>query len=243
MEDYITNPHFRRLLMLDTPKEDVYPDFKLKTNDSYACSNYLITGPSKCGKTSFLFEIAFTYAELGKKVLYIAQKPIESLPMLLCNRNRPGMNKLKNIEMVYIETLSEFITFQTSVHLRYKVAPDLMIIDGLDAFYNQNNRGDNLALATKTCALAVDAAAYFRMSGSETSLMASVTSPENKQSTLVEEVLQRWFPKTIHYYRHHSSPGFFIRSMDAFAGCDSDDSELFGTCAKLENGYIMLECC
>ena len=161
MENVISDCTLRKLLMLDflegekSIKHDLFP--------SYSYYNYMFIGPKQSGKTSLLFEYAFQTADHGHNVLYVTGKRLEKLPHFINLREQPNMSTLKRIEILYLESVEDFLQVMITIHLRKKKY-ELVIVDGMDEYFLPMSK-DSVGIASKLCSFALDAVAYLRNCG------------------------------------------------------------------------------
>ena len=158
MEEKICDATYRKLLMLDQLKCE--SDCAHELLENYHNYKYLIAGPSKCGKTSLLFEYAFQAVDNGFNVLYITQNQIAKLPHLCDDRVRPVSSKLKNIDIVYPKNYQECIQFLDTVHLRGNKVYQLVIMDNFHSFIAKGHK-DVIQHTSKLVAMLVDTLAHF----------------------------------------------------------------------------------
>ena len=125
----------------------------------------LLLGPSKSGRSSLLFELAFLYADQGKSVLFITPKVINTLPLLLAEREQPSVETLDKIEIVYLERKNELLEFTASVHIKYKEPIDVFIVDDIDHYYREEPKRSQLAAQAKVFAFVLDAVAFMNRLG------------------------------------------------------------------------------
>ena len=117
----------------------------------------LLCGPPEVGKTSLLFEMALSFADEGKHVLFICPRKLSKLPLLTHGRTQPSSGTLKNIQMVYLETKEEFLNYMASIHMSTARVSHAFIVDNIDAYFPANMRNEDLSLVAKIFALTVDA--------------------------------------------------------------------------------------
>ena len=55
------------------------------------------------GKTSLLFQHAISRAEQGQKVLFVSPSPLEQLPLLCSDQDKPRPSVLERIHLKYIK--------------------------------------------------------------------------------------------------------------------------------------------
>eukprot|EP00794_Sanderia_malayensis_P011905 gene11905-13139_t len=160
----------------------------------------LLAGPSKSARTSFLFEVAFTHATAGQKVLFISPRKIANLPCLLSNREQPSNEILSRINIVYLTEKNQIIEFMASVHLNYKDPIDLVLVDDADDFYLNQDKRNQLISQAKVLSFISDAVYYLNMAGKQHSpkrqckFICTISTHEEGQLTTHQmEILRHWF--------------------------------------------------
>lgn len=131
--------------------------FHSKTSSGF--DKILLCGPPQSGKTSLLFELALSFADEGKHVLYnnICPKKVSKLPLLANGRTQPTSDALKYIQMVYLETREEFLNYMASIHFSTSRVFSAIIVDDVNAYFPATIRNEDLSLVAKVFALTVDA--------------------------------------------------------------------------------------
>lgn len=129
--------------------------FHSKTSSGF--DKILLCGPPQSGKTSLFFELALSFADEGKHVLYICPKKVSKLPLLAHGRTQPTSDALKYIQMVYLETREEFLNYMASIHFSTSRVFSAIIVDDINAYFPATNRNEDLSLVAKVFALTVDA--------------------------------------------------------------------------------------
>ena len=134
---------------------------KLNSKQDKKKAPCLLSGPSGSGKTSMLFEAALSFTEENGSVLFITPT-FDQLPLPVQQREQPPIHYLRNIKLVYPKTRSELLSFLASVHLKYTVPFNALIIDGMNLYYEEeHNRNNEISSMGKVSAFVLDAAAYF----------------------------------------------------------------------------------
>ena len=120
---------------------------------------YLISGPKLCGKTSLLFEMAFQAAENGLNVLFISCKHIKSLPFFHGTRLKPSTEILDRIQIIYPNSLKDFIKLLSAIHLQNTLY-QMVIVDDFN-----NNVSEEKLKSVQSCSLLlsqiIDVVGYF----------------------------------------------------------------------------------
>ena len=120
-------------------------------------TKFLICGPQSCGKTSLMFELALSFADEGKHVIFVSPRKPERLPLKVSARTTPTNQTLKLIQMVYIEDREEFLKYMATIHTTQKLA-HIILVDGIDQFYGEvSSRNQEMAVIAKVLAFTVDA--------------------------------------------------------------------------------------
>ena len=78
---------------------------------------HVVCGPSSCGKTSLLFEYAFSCAENEDYVLFVSPKPLVKLPLFVNGRTQPNSVVLKRINIAYLGNYVELTEYFANAHL------------------------------------------------------------------------------------------------------------------------------
>lgn len=133
--------------------------------DSKAASGFdkiMICGPPESGKTSLLFELALSFADEEKHVLYICPKKVSKLPLLVPGRTQPASDTLKYIQMVYLETREEFLNYMASIHFSTSRVFNAIIVDDINVYFPTTIKNEDLSVVAKIFALTVDAFLFQR---------------------------------------------------------------------------------
>lgn len=117
----------------------------------------MLCGPSESGKTSLLFELALSFADEEKHVLYICPKKVSKLPLLAPGRTQPASGTLKYIQMVYLETRDEFLNYMASIHFSTSRVFNAIIVDDINVYFPTTIKNEDLPVVAKIFALTVDA--------------------------------------------------------------------------------------
>lgn len=117
----------------------------------------MLCGPPQSGKTSLLFELALSFADEEKHVLYICPQKVSKLPLRAPGRAQPESGTLKYIQMVYLETREEFLNYLASIHYSTSRVFDAIIVDDINEYFPATIRNEDLPLVAKIFALTVDA--------------------------------------------------------------------------------------
>lgn len=133
--------------------------------DSKAASGFdkiMLCGPPESGKTSLLFELALSFADEEKHVLYICPKKVSKLPLLATGRTQPASGTLKYIQMVYLETKEEFLNYMASIHFSTSRVFSTIIVDDINVYFPATIKNEDLPVLAKIFALTVDAFLFQR---------------------------------------------------------------------------------
>ena len=123
----------------------------------------MLCGPSSSGKTSLLFELASSFADEEKHVLYISSRKFSKLPLLAHGRPQPASSTLNYIQMVYLETREEFLKYMACIHFSTSRLFTAVIVDDINnAYFPGTIRNEELSLVAKVLALTVDAFLFQR---------------------------------------------------------------------------------
>jgi len=239
MEDTIKGYAFRKLLMLDQLEGVSSVSHQLLT--SHTSYNYLLFGPKRCGKTSLLFEYAFQCAMAEHDVLFITRHKLDKLPHYINSRQQPSMSTLKRIEMLYLDTLKDFLQVMTTMHLRERKYT-LLIVDNLDDYITGASK-DSFAIAAKVCAFVCDAVAYLRTCGLGTMLLCSMESGRGGRSAL-SKIIENWIPNVVQFYPYNRSGGGFTLKSESrgIVGAGiCDDVDVNTLHARFQDGVIMFK--
>lgn len=117
----------------------------------------MLFAPPESGKTSLLFELALSFADEEKHVLYICPKKVSKLPMLAPGRAQPASGTLKYIQMVYLESREEFLNYMASIHFSTSRVFNSIIVDDINEYFPETIRNEDLPAVAKIFALTVDA--------------------------------------------------------------------------------------
>ena len=88
--------------------------FLFDTKNRCGFERVMLYGPELSGKTFLLFELAMSFADEGKHVLYMSPKKISKLPLLAHGRTQPTRVTLNYIQVVYLETREEYLNYMAS---------------------------------------------------------------------------------------------------------------------------------
>lgn len=132
---------------------------KILLDKENACGGekVLVCGPPSSGKTSLLFELALSFADEGKHVLYICPRKFSKLPLLFEGRKQPSSANLKYIQVVYLESREEFLHYMASVHCDASKHFTSIIVDDIDLYFSGLTRNEDLSIAARVFAYTVDA--------------------------------------------------------------------------------------
>jgi len=122
----------------------------------------LLCGPASSGRTSLLFELALTFADDEKHVLFICPKKFSKLPLLAHGRTQPTSGTLNYIQMVYLETREEFLNYMASIHFSTSRLFSAVIVDDISTYLPATIRNEDLSVVAKVFALTVDAFLFQR---------------------------------------------------------------------------------
>ena len=117
----------------------------------------MLCGPPQSGKTSLLFELALSFADEEKHVLYICPQKVSKLPLRAPGRAQPESGALKYIQMVYLETRDEFLNYMAAIHFSTSRVFNAIIVDDMNGYFPATIRNEDLPLVAKIFALTVDA--------------------------------------------------------------------------------------
>lgn len=117
----------------------------------------LLYGPELSGKTSLLFELAMSFADEGKHVLFICRKKISKLPLLAQGRTQPTSNTLNYVQIVYLDTREEYLNYMSSIHFLTSLKFNAVIVDGIDAYLPTTIKKEDLSIVARVMALTMDA--------------------------------------------------------------------------------------
>ena len=81
--------------------------------------------------------------------------------MLFESSQKPNAPMLNRIQIVYIGCKNEFLAFMASVHIKYKDARTLILVDNINYFYQDTQKCNELAVVSKIFAFILDACAFF----------------------------------------------------------------------------------
>ena len=132
----------------------------LVEREAFNSTKLLLCGPPSCGKTSLLFELALSFAEEGKHVLFVCPRKLERLPLRVSGRARPTSQTLKFIRMVYLEERAEFLKFMASIHVATQELFHAVLVDGIDHFFGGAAKSQELSFIARVLAYTADAFAF-----------------------------------------------------------------------------------
>mmetsp|Transcript_5942 Transcript_5942/g.10291 ORF Transcript_5942/g.10291 Transcript_5942/m.10291 type:complete len:243 (+) Transcript_5942:189-917(+) len=159
----------------------------------------LLSGPSRSGKTSLLFQVAYNIAAEGKRVLFICQRAkVELNPPILPEGVIATSDACERIDMRYLRDDEELRLYIASFHMLPEL-PHAIIVDDFAEFFPESRyRGDRRALEiamVRTLAFLYDATdhASKRMEGTEECklVISDQTSGGVPRSIYL---YQRWLP-------------------------------------------------
>ena len=142
--------------------QESMPSSLFDSKKTSAFDKILLCGPASSGKTSLLFELALSFADEGKHVLYICPKKFSKLPLLAHGRAQPASGTLKYIQIIYLETREDFLNYMASVHFSTSRLFSALIVDDVNAYFPATIRNEDLSLVAKVFALTVDAFLFQR---------------------------------------------------------------------------------
>lgn len=122
----------------------------------------MLCGSAASGKTSLLFELALSFADEEKHVLYVCPQKFSKLPLLAHGRTQPTSGTLNYIQMVYLETREEFLNYMASIHFSTSRQFSAIIIDDINAYFPATIRNEDLSVVAKVFALTMDAYLFQR---------------------------------------------------------------------------------
>lgn len=179
--------------------QDSSASFLFDTKNRCGFERVMLYGPELSGKTSLLFELAMSFADEGKHVLYISPKKISKLPLLAHGRTQPTSVTLNYIQVVYLETREEYLNYMASIHFSTSRPFSAVIIDGINAFVPSTIKKEDLSSVAKVFALTVDSFLFQKSKRtSETSeeeptmLVISMTVPRGTKSLTRQVFYERW---------------------------------------------------
>lgn len=117
----------------------------------------MLFAPPESGKTSLLFELALSFADEEKHVLYICPKKVSKLPLLAPGRAQPASGTLKYIQMAYLESREEFLNYMASIHFSTSRVFNAVLVDDINEYFPATIRNEDLPAIAKIFALTVDA--------------------------------------------------------------------------------------
>ena len=136
--------------------------FLFDSRKSPGFDRIMLCGPPASGKTSLLFELALSFAEEEKHVLYICPKKLSTLPLLANGRTQPSSETLRLIQMVYLETKEDYLNYIASIHFSTSRKFSSIIVDDLSAYLPATIRNEDFSSVAKLFALTVDAFVFQR---------------------------------------------------------------------------------
>lgn len=160
---------------------------------------FMLCGPPSSGKTSLLFELALSFGDEEKYVLYICPKKLSKLPLLAHGRNQPASTTLNYIQMVYLETREEYLNYMASIHFSTSRLFTAVIVDDINAYFPATIKNEDLSLVAKVFALTVDA--FLFQSSKQNNqltedlsgmLVLSLTLPCGTNSVSRQTFYERW---------------------------------------------------
>ena len=241
MEDIVSGPVLRKLLLLDQLSERGSNTVSHQLLHHHSPHNYLVQGPKQCGKTSLLFEYAYQCAENGLNVLFITQKRKEALPHLVSPRAQPpSMPTLKLINILYVETARELVKTMATLHLRAQKY-SLVVIDDLHQYFLPM-RKDSYACASEVCAFTCDAVCYLRSCGLGTMLLCSVNTSTKCSLQGLLGVCERWLGCGVRFQPQQRNKGFVVRTKNNYSSVtvQGGEDDVKGVQAEFDHGVISL---
>lgn len=106
------------------------------TQNLFRVSSNFETFTEKLNKVRDIFQVAFRLARTGRKVLYIAAKAPESLPIEDEYDSNVYRDILKNIIFSYSENATDLIKYFMGMK-QLQPKPDVMIVDYLHTFFGE----------------------------------------------------------------------------------------------------------
>ena len=132
------------------------------SKDTSGFDKIMLCGPPESGKTSLLFELALSFADEERHVLYICPAKFSKLPLRAPGRAQPASGTLKYVQMVYLETKEEFLNYMASIHFSTSRVFNAIIVDDINGYFPAAIRNEDLPLVAKIFALTVDAFLFQR---------------------------------------------------------------------------------
>jgi len=126
--------------------------------------DFCFLGPSKCGKTSLLFQFAYFLAEHGKRVTFVCEssKMQSTLPRYP-DGFRPKEDVLHRIFLKYVSSCDELNEFLSSIHNKEEQQlRDVLIVDDLFFLISKEAEKERLARLCWFLALLRETAIFFR---------------------------------------------------------------------------------
>jgi len=159
----------------------------------YGLDIALICGPSRSGKTSMLFQYAYSYAQEGRNVVFIcSKKKIQNALPLPTPASTFSQTVLDKIHMKYIEDDKTLRNYMASIHL-FPETPELIVIDDLSSFFGAAVQAVSLA---KTLAFLKEAGKYCtsNLTPSKSCMMLISDGLSGDNVPRQQNILQKWIP-------------------------------------------------
>ncbi|BFZ25241.1 hypothetical protein BsWGS_28280 [Bradybaena similaris] len=127
--------------------------------DSQAQDQVVIVGPDRVEKTSLVFQAAVSAAASGVKTAYICTHPLRRLPTSIHGMVIPEPSVMNNVDFIYLEEVSELISWFAGAHNRENL-PGFVIVEDILTYASQIcDRKLERSLA-KLCAIIADTVAW-----------------------------------------------------------------------------------
>lgn len=161
----------------------------------------LLSGPERSGKTSLLFQAAFSAARQGKRVLLLCRrKKLEQTPPLMPDGIAISDPSWQHVHIKYLDSGLELLRYVSLIHALPGGPPDLLLVDDLHTLAElpaaDRPRPRDMALCRILASLHEAAQVASQLKGSPCQLIA--TEASNADGPRLLYIMQRWLPLALH---------------------------------------------
>ncbi|XP_012279224.1 uncharacterized protein LOC105699086 isoform X2 [Orussus abietinus] len=193
-----------------------------------------------CGSTehtrSLIFETAIHWADEGRRVVYVAPKPLASLPPIYHDRNPPAAATFKLIRFMYLPNYEALMEQLVDLH-KFEILPTVLIIDNLEHYASDPSvKGHREIHIARMCTLILDSMnAVSKITNIDVHACASI----DIEKDLPRSVYALYFDNIWEFTRDQDKEGtFWLKKMQV--GLSNACSMLYKY-AKRQDGSVIFE--